>query len=238
MDKCQAENCDAPIRARGLCNRHYRQLLHSERGECNIEGCTTKWHASGLCVKHYSRLRSWGTTADPDPLPLRGTCIVAMCTEAVKARSLCQMHLQRWYRNGTTDWVNKPHRSRERTCRFCKEKLASEKFPLSRASVCEDCIPAYRADRYARRLPNTAATRHRKEELRIIQDYRCAICNVHEKDAPKGTLHLDHCAETGELRELLCSQCNNAIGLLKHNPELLQAAIDYLRKYQSSSSSS
>jgi hypothetical protein len=44
-------------------------------------------------------------------------------------------------------------------------------------------------------------------------------------------LSIDHNHETGEVRELLCGDCNTAIGMAKEDPEILQAMISYLKRW-------
>ena len=61
-----------------------------------------------------------------------------------------------------------------------------------------------------------------KQRLYEQQEGRCAICG---KD---GRLVVDHNHSTGEVRGLLCSQCNTALGMFKDNPDLLAIALDYL----------
>jgi hypothetical protein len=58
------------------------------------------------------------------------------------------------------------------------------------------------------------------------QDGLCAICR--QLNASVRRLAVDHNHETGEIRGLLCSHCNRALGLFKDDPALLKAAIDYL----------
>jgi len=41
-------------------------------------------------------------------------------------------------------------------------------------------------------------------------------------------LVVDHCHEGGQVRGLLCHNCNRALGLLKDDVDTLQKAIDYL----------
>ena len=60
------------------------------------------------------------------------------------------------------------------------------------------------------------------DEMYKRQGGCCAICGTAE-----GT-HVDHDHETGEVRALLCHSCNVGIGHFRDNPELLQAAIEYL----------
>ena len=64
-------------------------------------------------------------------------------------------------------------------------------------------------------------------DLRVKQDFLCAICSKHETESNKG-LHTDHCHETKKIRGLLCNSCNLAIGMMKHNITLLSKAIQYL----------
>ncbi len=59
----------------------------------------------------------------------------------------------------------------------------------------------------------------------------CAICAQEETAVIRGkriSLAVDHCHDTGKVRGLLCRACNNAIGAMKHDPNLLKAAVAYL----------
>lgn len=42
------------------------------------------------------------------------------------------------------------------------------------------------------------------------------------------SLHVDHDHGTGELRKLLCFDCNAGIGKFREDPDLLRAAVTYL----------
>ena len=72
------------------------------------------------------------------------------------------------------------------------------------------------------------------DEMAAEQDNCCAICGVHatEDKANRwdgtGSLNVDHCHETGLVRGLLCSQCNQGLGRFKDNIESLKKAIWYL----------
>jgi len=65
------------------------------------------------------------------------------------------------------------------------------------------------------------------------QVFSCAICSTPLK-AHKGIEHgvdvacVDHCHTTGEIRGLLCSTCNTALGLFKDSKALLSRANEYL----------
>lgn len=72
-------------------------------------------------------------------------------------------------------------------------------------------------------------TPERYNEMFSEQEGRCAICGKHQEEL-KLVLGVDHDHSTGEIRGLLCGPCNRNIGSLKDDPDLLQKAIDYLRK--------
>lgn len=63
------------------------------------------------------------------------------------------------------------------------------------------------------------------ERMLVEQDLACAIChNGFGETIP----HIDHDHSTGEVRGLLCSNCNVGIGFLQDDPEVLRSAIKYL----------
>lgn len=59
------------------------------------------------------------------------------------------------------------------------------------------------------------------------QNSSCKLCNKKEIDHFK--LHVDHCHETKIVRGLLCGKCNQGIGLLNHDPNLIQKAALYCK---------
>ena len=74
-----------------------------------------------------------------------------------------------------------------------------------------------------------------------VQDKRCAICGWRLCDSrPRDEIvpsHLrklaaDHDHETGKARGILCRQCNTGIGMLQDNPEILEGAAAYIRRYR------
>ena len=60
------------------------------------------------------------------------------------------------------------------------------------------------------------------------QNGSCAICFVKVEEQKNNVLVVDHNHLTGEVRGLLCSNCNSAIGLLKERQEVIQNALKYL----------
>lgn len=64
------------------------------------------------------------------------------------------------------------------------------------------------------------------------QNGKCAVCGRGGADPDMSNsskrLCVDHCHDTGAIRGLLCGHCNVGLGHFQDDPELLQAAIDYL----------
>jgi hypothetical protein len=65
------------------------------------------------------------------------------------------------------------------------------------------------------------------------QGNRCAIClqpetSVDQRQGLVRALAIDHDHDTGEVRGLLCSRCNLAIGLLQDDSDLIAAAAAYV----------
>jgi DNA-directed RNA polymerase subunit RPC12/RpoP len=67
-----------------------------------------------------------------------------------------------------------------------------------------------------------------KDYLNMLkeQDYKCAICKTDIKEF--NSAHIDHDHNTGEVRGLLCRDCNLGLGYFKDRVELLKDAIKYL----------
>lgn len=53
----------------------------------------------------------------------------------------------------------------------------------------------------------------------------CAICGQFAEGKGK---HVDHDHLTGKIRGILCSRCNQALGLMRDNPGIARKAMEYL----------
>ena len=58
----------------------------------------------------------------------------------------------------------------------------------------------------------------------------CAICEIHQSELNK-TLSVDHNHSTGEVRGLLCTACNQSLGKVKEDVNILNSMIEYIEKY-------
>jgi hypothetical protein len=72
-------------------------------------------------------------------------------------------------------------------------------------------------------------------EMFRVQDGRCAICRQPETSKDKAgnvrVLAVDHCHETGAVRELLCYSCNSMLGQARDKTEVLLAGAAYIEKH-------
>lgn len=64
------------------------------------------------------------------------------------------------------------------------------------------------------------------------QNSVCAICEKPELARNK-SLSTDHNHDTKQIRDLLCSKCNKALGQVNESPLILQKMIDYLHRWNS-----
>ncbi len=106
-----------------------------------------------------------------------------------------------------------------------KQRLAKD--PVA-AAVCRDYMTAWK------RKKKYGITPEQYDELLALQRGVCAICGQPERSKTRNghvkALAVDHDHETGEVRGLLCDNCNRGLGHFKDDAERLAAAVAYLRK--------
>ena len=113
-------------------------------------------------------------------------------------------------------------------CGICSEEFKphapSEKY-------CKDeCAQLAAADRYLER--NYDITLKEYNKMLDKQSHLCALCHKEGfvmKKSHKVKLVVDHCHTTGEVRGLLCHNCNRALGLLKDNTDTVKRVLEYLK---------
>ncbi len=124
-------------------------------------------------------------------------------------------------------------------CSMCKEAKAPTEFNRRRERgrgvnyVCRACSSARRFT--AKYLGNQRAGHLRRKfgitssayaQLLAAQNGGCAIC---EQPCETGKrLAVDHDHRTGQVRGLLCSRCNTALGLLRDDWAIVGLAAEYL----------
>ena len=68
------------------------------------------------------------------------------------------------------------------------------------------------------------------EALVASQNGRCPICDIPFKS--QKLMSLDHDHKTGQLRQVLCSKCNTALGLLNEDVAIFHRAVEYINKWR------
>lgn len=61
------------------------------------------------------------------------------------------------------------------------------------------------------------------------QDYSCKICS--RTNFTGYNWHVDHCHDTNQVRGILCSKCNQALGLFDDSINSLERAKEYLENF-------
>jgi len=105
--------------------------------------------------------------------------------------------------------------------------------------ICKQCANERRRER--RKQPDYLKNETLKRDFSLsFEDYKkmllaqngvCAICDCPETSTYKGKLrHLsvDHDHKTGQIRGLLCNDCNSALGFFKDDIQVLRKAAKYL----------
>ena len=127
-------------------------------------------------------------------------------------------------------------------CIYCKEVKTFDHFTKrsDRAHLGDDHLSKYSStckecQSLKTKLKFFNITKEDFLDLRESHNDCCAICGIHESDARNMKtkhygLYLDHCHDSGEVRGLLCHNCNLVLGQAKDDIRILKKAIDYLSR--------
>ena len=174
------------------------------------------------------------------------------CPKCGETKPLSAFHVNRGMRNHVAGWcrVCKTRYDRDR-------QLADPTYPERHRQAQKRYLEGTTTPRVAKKIWEPApppqhtppSTRSRvsllKNKYGLTQDAydrmvadqggMCAICGQPEtrknRSGKVWQLSVDHDATTGQIRGLLCSACNQAIGYLRHNTELLLSAVAYLERF-------
>lgn len=80
-------------------------------------------------------------------------------------------------------------------------------------------------------IRNYGITQATYDSMLAEQDGRCGVCRTLFPGG-MGSFCVDHCHETGQIRKLLCVNCNTALGRVNDDPNLLEALAVYVRSFQ------
>lgn len=127
-----------------------------------------------------------------------------------------------------TRGVGNKNFGQEKICNVCERKY----WPLvggqnwEKSKYCNKACASLNTqnDAYIRKYGITIT----EKQKRLREQGGCAICGRKQASA----WCVDHDHKTGEVREILCTFCNTAIGMLQDDPGLCIKASKYLKKHQ------
>lgn len=222
--KCLIHNCTKPSVSRGLCDTHRKRVERHgtvESTRPNDWGAKEKHRHYGSwgSMRRYSKAEMpeawvqdfWAFVRDTPPRP--------------DGRAVAQRP------DPSKPWGPENFYWREpQTPLSHRDDRAAYMREYSRKA--REANPDYHKSAFLRR--KYGITIQQYHEMLIAQGGVCAICGKAESNEIRGkvlSLAVDHDHKTGAVRELLCSSCNTALGLLNDDPALLSAAKAYLAKH-------
>lgn len=114
-----------------------------------------------------------------------------------------------------------------KNCRWCNEEF-QPRGP-SHLYCSDECADKGHDDKWL--IKTYGITRKDYQAMIESQNYQCKICDGEGflmRESHKSKLVIDHDHETGEVRGLLCHNCNRGLGLFKDSAKNLKKAQDYL----------
>jgi hypothetical protein len=136
---------------------------------------------------------------------------------AEHARRISESNKARWQMGGPD--------FEPRVCRGCEAEFAPHS---GNHWYCDDeCVAA------RKRLRRHGITNRQYLDLLEAQGGTCALCHGDAKGfgvSRRFGLVVDHCHDTGQVRGLLCADCNTALGRFGDNANRLRAAADYIER--------
>lgn len=119
-------------------------------------------------------------------------------------------------------------------CRSCSDRPAVVVAHINNVRpLCDECVSGYITEWTEQSYNRTTIRKYGitgRDHLALFIEQRglCAICGTHSSDR---RLVIDHDHDTGEVRGLLCPQCNSAIGLLQDTSGIVAKARSYLGRH-------
>lgn len=219
--------------ARGICSTCYSRLKRTgslvrrnaqNQGRlCTAEGCGQPAHAKGLCAHHYAHAEhplkaTWRIlrSRNPGHYPAKWDRFDRFLADVGERPSpkhqLRRVDHEKPWSVANLTWLAPLH---EKQQHYTPEQQAT-----------------YGREWRLRRLFKLTGGEY--AALLIAQDGGCGICGAKETHVSKNgklkDLAVDHDHATGEVRGLLCFNCNQGIGRFQNSPERLEAAAVYLRR--------
>lgn len=131
-------------------------------------------------------------------------------------------------RTGTPDKYPQGY-FKDKDCRQCGSPFSPQ--APSQLYCGEPCAEEAHRERYYQRTYGIGV----KEWRAMHEDQAglCAIClgeGFHMREDHQQKLMVDHCHDTGQVRGLLCHNCNRALGLLQDSKRIVKRVLEYLER--------
>lgn len=123
-------------------------------------------------------------------------------------------------------------------CSQCKTSKKHSDFhkarknPDGHSDICKECaLENYKVKKssYKNNILARSVRMSMYKKLLKEQDGCCAICGKRYEFGDR-RFAVDHDHNTGEVRGVLCNPCNGGLGMFKDDPDILTAAIVYLKQ--------
>jgi Recombination endonuclease VII len=154
---------------------------------------------------------------------IAGVAMVKICTKCGKEKKINEFYKDKDCRFGFM-----AH------CKDCKGKYTSEhakKYKTRRHELYLSNKDEYKNNSLLKKF---GITLDQYNKMLESQNGVCAICGKDEtvidgKSKIVRSLAVDHNHKTGKVRGLLCVKCNNMLGLINENEQILLKTLEYLR---------
>lgn len=200
----QCRLCDKPVKAKGLCQTHYvRQQKH---GDPTIVKKPSNWTGKSKHPLYLNWKETRKSIYESDESWSDFDFFVRDVGEKPKGAKLRRIDIKKPWGPDNFYW----HKIGEVDTKEHR-KIYGKKWRLKREF-------GLTLDQYEIMLEKQGGT--------------CAICDQPPQDTGHvRSLCVDHDHDTGKIRELLCSNCNKALGSFKDSPTILKQAAAYLEKH-------
>lgn len=249
VDNCLFCRESKTIAAKGLCRSCYQRQKKTGNCEykrvkniCSEEGCNDYVVTKGLCDKHRKRLSRYGQTKTlrPDDWGEREKHPLYVYWSDTKRRETL---------NICDEWVSdfwsfvkcvkeRPSKKHYLRAVDISKILGPDNWQWLKGITDANRMIASRVKNKSNELKRVRASSKERSELLIKAGNKCEICGTSASGYDCSVtgiestkkLAVDHCHQSGKLRGILCLSCNVALGHLKDDISLLEAAIVYLNK--------
>lgn len=240
---CVVANCGRPVHAKDRCQAHYRKFLKygtdnptpDMKKKPGPKPDPTKWR-SRHNQENPSRSRP------KKPRPDRTHCkrghalddanVYLSKSGSKSCRACLRENTARW-RKLNPQPAGPGIGSHQRSRTHCPQGHPYDEintYHYRGGRYCKTCARNNQKKHYEEigRYKKYGITKDHYLEFLEKQDGNCAIC-VKPLSGGKDE-HIDHDHVTGQVRGVLCSSCNLAIGKLKDSPEIILRAAEYIMR--------